>query len=59
MVSATSRIRNKHMTTITSIQLEIERLKLLKNTDNDYNNHSWYEAEIEALMMKLKPLLKK
>jgi hypothetical protein len=47
------------MTTITSIQLEIERLKLLKSTDNDYNNHSWYEAEIEALMMKLKPLLKK
>ena len=47
------------MTTITSIQLEIERLKLLRSTDNDYEGHTWYEAEIEALMMKLKPLLKK
>jgi hypothetical protein len=47
------------MTTVTAIQLEIERLKLLKSTDNDYDNYSWYEAEIEALYQKLKQHLKK
>ena len=44
--------------TITETAYLIETLKLLKSTDNDYSNHSWYEAEIETLQQALKDLLK-
>jgi len=44
--------------TITETALQIEHLKLLKSTDNDYSNHSWYEAEMEMLYQSLKKLLK-
>jgi len=43
--------------TIQELAYQIERLKLLKSLDNDYSNHSWYEAEIHILGLRLKDLL--
>jgi len=44
--------------TITETAYQIETLKMLKSLDNDYDNHSWYEAEMEMLYQSLKKLLK-
>jgi len=45
--------------TITDIAYQIEHLKLLKSLDLNYDQHSWYEAEIESLRWSLEELLKK
>ena len=45
--------------TIQEIVYKIEQLKMMMALDNSYELHSWYIADIEALRMELKPLLKK
>jgi hypothetical protein len=45
--------------TIQETVYKIETLKLLMSLDNDYEQHSWYMAEIESLALGLKKLLKK
>ena len=47
-----------HMT-IQETAYKIEQLKLLMSLDNNYEQHSWYMAEIESLAFELKTLLKK
>jgi len=44
--------------TITEVAYQIETLKMLKSLDNDYDNHTWYEAEIVSLGQVLQKLLK-
>ena len=44
--------------TITETAYQIETLKMLKSLDNDYDNHTWYDVEIETLQTVLKKLLK-
>jgi hypothetical protein len=45
--------------TIQETAYKIEILKMLKSLDNNYDQHSWYDAEIESLRWSLEELLKK
>jgi hypothetical protein len=45
--------------TIKETAYQLLTLKMLRDLDNNYEGHHWYEAEITILQNELKKLLKK
>jgi hypothetical protein len=45
--------------TIKETAYEMLTLKMLRDLDNNYEGHSWYDAEITMLSIELNKLLKK